>query len=61
MINLEVLGYLVLAIEVKRLVGFDRMLHIFEIIDPVYCELTLKVLSTFEIDSTQAKLLSIVS
>ena len=42
--------------EVRRLVGFDHWLHNFEIVEPVYCELTLEVLSTFEIVYTQAKL-----
>ena len=48
--------YLSLADEVRRLAGFDHWLHIFDIVEPIYRDLTLEVLRTFEIDSTQAKL-----
>ena len=50
------LGYLGLADKVRRLVRFDRWLHIFKIDDPVYYELTMKVLSTFETANAQARL-----
>lgn len=47
----EALEHLDLADDVWRLVGFHSWLSIFEVDEPVYWELTLEVLSTFETDS----------
>jgi len=47
-IDWEILEQLGLADDVRQLVGFDRWLAIFDIDEPVYRELTLEVLSTFE-------------
>ena len=52
----EPLEYLGLADENWRLIGFNRLLYVFEINEPLYRELTLELLSTFEINSAQARL-----
>ena len=50
-IDWEALKYLELADDVRRLIRFDRWLHIFENIEPIYWEQSLEVLDTFEIKS----------
>ena len=52
MVYWEALEYLGLADEIQRSIGFDRWIHIFEIVKHVYRELPLEDLSMFEIDST---------
>lgn len=52
MIDWEVLEQLGLPNEVRQLVEFDRWLAVFDIDEPVNPELTLEVLSTFEVNRT---------
>lgn len=47
----EALEYLGLAKDVWRLVCFDHWFSIFKVNEPIYWELILEVLSTFEMDS----------
>lgn len=45
------LNYLGFTNEARKLVGFDRCLHYFEINKTVYWELTLEMLNTFDMDN----------
>lgn len=55
-IDWEVLEQLGLANKVWRLVGFNHWLAVFDIDEPIYRELTLEILSTFEVNRTYAHL-----